>query len=56
MKYNFDIDSEEDVNKKTEDLIQFWYQRWLLTRLTTVDIDARLRDYNIERQLLGNRI
>lgn len=56
LKYNFDINSEEDVNKKTESLIQFWYQRWLLTRLTTVDIDARLADYNIERQLLGNRI
>lgn len=56
LRYNFDISSEEDVNEKTESLIQFWYQRWLLTRLTTVDIDARLAEYNIEHLLLGNRI
>lgn len=56
LKYNFDINSEEDVKDKTESLIYFWYNRWLLSRLTSVDIDTRLSEFNIERQLLGNRL
>ncbi len=56
LDYGFNLKDEEDVNCKTAQLIRFWYDRWLTTRLTSVDIDARLASFNIDRLLLGNRL
>ena len=54
LEYGFDITSKEDVEAKTYDLINYWYNRWLLKRITTVDIKDRLSKFNIEDFLLGN--
>ena len=56
LDYGFNLRDEEDVNCKTAQLIRFWYDRWLTTRLTSVDIDSRLASFNIDRLLLGNRL
>ena len=52
--YGFDISDEQIIQQKTQALIEFWYQRWLTTRLTAVDICNRLESFNIKDVLLGN--
>lgn len=54
VDYGFDISSEEDVMQKTQELIDYWYNRWLEKRLTTIDIDSRLNQFDINKLLLGN--
>ena len=54
VDYDFDLENPADVETKTQELIDYWYDRWLETRLTTVNINQRLRDFNIENILLGN--
>ena len=54
VDYGYDLNNPEIVEQKTQDLIEFWYNRWLTTRLATVDIVQRLSDFNIETILLGN--
>ncbi|PKM78414.1 MAG: hypothetical protein CVU90_02645 [Firmicutes bacterium HGW-Firmicutes-15] len=52
--YPFDINSDESINKETESLINYWYERWLTKRITTIDINKRLREFNPESILLSN--
>ena len=54
VDYGFDMNDEKDIAKKTQEIIEFWYTRWLEKRLTTVDIDERLRAFNLSDYLLGN--
>ena len=54
IDYGFDINDPIDVEEKTNYLIEYWYSRWLETRLTTVDIEARIREFNISDIMLGN--
>lgn len=54
VDYGYDISSVTEVEQKTQELIDFWYNRWLTRRLTTVDINQRLTDFNVESILLGN--
>ena len=36
--FGYDIHSEQDVQKYTQELIDYWYNRWLLMRVKSVDI------------------
>lgn len=54
VDYGYDLDNPTEVEQKTQELIDFWYNRWLLKRLTTVPIGERLAAFNIEDILLGN--
>lgn len=54
VDYCFDINDVKDINQKTQDIIEFWYKRWLEKRLTTVDIKKRLCDFKVSEILLGN--
>lgn len=56
LDYGFDISNPDQVNRHTQMLIDYWYDRWLLKRLTTVDIEERLTDFNAEEFLLSNYI
>lgn len=56
LDYNFDITSDQDVQDKTQELIDYWYKRWMEKRLTTVDIIERLNSFDIQEYLLSNRI
>lgn len=54
VDYGFNMNDENDVVNKTQEIIDFWYVRWLEKRLTTVDIDERLRAFKPSEYLLGN--
>ncbi len=54
VDYGFDISNEEDTRQKTQELIDYWYNRWLTKRLTTIDIEGRLNQFDINKLLLGN--
>jgi hypothetical protein len=52
--YGFDLYDDADIQVKTQELVDYWYSRWLLKRLTTVDIEERLSKFRMEDFLLGN--
>lgn len=54
VDYGFDLNDENVVQKTTQELIEFWYSRWLEKRLTTVDIEERLNSFKVAELLLGN--
>ena len=54
VDYGYDLSNSEEVKQKTQELIDYWYDRWLTMRLTSIDIVQRLADFNIEDILLGN--
>jgi len=54
VDYGYDLDNPAEVTRKTQELIDFWYDRWLTMRLASVDIVQRLSNFNIETILLGN--
>jgi len=47
VDYGFNPDCEKDIAHGTQALIDYWYNRWLMKRLTTVDIVQRLNDFAI---------
>ena len=54
--YNFNIEDENDIENKTQELVAYWYERWLKMRLYSVDIVERLQKFDIDRFLLSNFI
>ena len=54
VDYGFNLDSMEEVTQGTQALIDYWYDRWLTKRLTTVDIIQRLNDFMVDDFLLGS--
>lgn len=46
LDFPFDIHDEQSVFDKTQELIDFWYHRWLLKRLESVDIIGRLEGFD----------
>ena len=53
LNYPFDINSDVDVGKKTQEMIEYWYERWMCKRLHTVDIIQRLQDFTPESIMLS---
>ena len=53
LNYPFDITSNEDVIAKTQDMIDYWYERWMRKRLRTVDIIQRLQNFTPESIILS---
>ena len=53
VDYGFDLEDTNDVDEKTQEIIEFWYTRWLEKRLTTVDIEERLKSFKLSDLLLG---
>ena len=54
VDYGFNLDCEEEVAQETQELIDYWYDRWLTKRLATVDIIQRLSDFRVDDFLLGS--
>ncbi len=54
LDYGYNLENEAVVEQKTQELIEYWYQRWLTTRLTSVNIVERLDAFNITYFMLGN--
>ncbi|MEG6521379.1 Druantia anti-phage system protein DruA [Desulfotomaculum sp. 1211_IL3151] len=53
LNYPFDITNDEDIRAKTQDMIEYWYKRWMSKRLQTVDIIQRLQDFTPESIILS---
>lgn len=54
VDYGFDIGDEEETRQRTQELIDYWYSRWLEKRLTTIDVEGRLNQFDVNQLLLGN--
>ncbi len=52
--FGFDINDHDQINKHTKQLIDYWYERWLLKRLKTVNIVERLAAFDMEDIILSN--
>lgn len=53
LNYPFDATNDDDVNEKTQAMIEYWYERWMSKRLHTVDIIQRLQDFTPESIMLS---
>lgn len=45
LDYPFDIHNQNQVERMTQELIDYWYQRWLTRRLDSVDLVSRLQAF-----------
>ncbi len=54
VDYGFNLDNEDEVELKTQELINYWYNHWLIRRLDNVDIVQRLDSFRVDNFLLGN--
>ena len=55
IDYGFDLANPESINKHTQELIDYWYNRWLLMRLNSVDIVERLSRFDKTDVLLSEK-
>ncbi len=53
-EYGFDLDNDQEVEQRTQDLVDYWYNRWAVNRAQNVDLYQRLKDFNINQILIGN--
>lgn len=53
LEYPFNIDDPHDVATSTQDLIDYWYTRWLKSRLQSVNIIERLANFDINSVLVS---
>jgi virulence-associated protein VapD len=54
IEYPFDIEDESSIEQATQELIDFWQERWLKMRLKSVDIEKRLSVFKPEKILVSN--
>ena len=52
--YGFDLENAQEVEQKTQELINYWYNRWAINRCETIDLRQRLTEFNINHILIGN--
>lgn len=53
INYPFDIYDNNAILTKTQEMIDFWYNRWMTKRLETVDIIQRLENFTPKDILLS---
>lgn len=53
LLYPFDINNEDDIKLVTQQMIDFWYERWLEKRIKTVDIVSRLESFDKDSITVG---
>ncbi len=53
MDYPFDIENEQSIREGTEALINYWDQRWLHSRINSVDIVGRLQGFDANEILVS---
>ena len=53
ITYPFDFTNNHAILNKTQEMIDFWYNRWMTKRLQTVDIIQRLASFTPEDILLS---
>lgn len=55
LDYGFDVEKTESVEEHTQELIDYWYERWLLMRLNSVNIVERLTAFDDTDVLLSEK-
>ncbi len=55
LQYAFDLESTESITRVTREMSDFWYNRWLMSRIKNVDIEARLNAFKVEEFMLSRR-
>lgn len=55
IDYGFDLNNPDSVNEHTQELIDYWYDRWLLMRLKSVNIEGRLNQFDYTNVLLSTK-
>lgn len=55
LQYAFDLENPESIIQTTKEMSDFWYNRWLLSRINTVDIETRLNAFKVEEFMLSRR-
>lgn len=55
IDYGFNLANPESVNRHTQELIDYWYNRWMLMRLNSVDIVNRLGIFDKTDVLLSEK-
>lgn len=55
IDYGFDLENPESVEVHTQELIDYWYDRWMLMRLKSVDIVERLKRFDETDVLLSEK-
>lgn len=53
LDYPFDINNIEEIQQRTQELADYWYNRWLMSRLRSVDITERLEQFNMNAILVS---
>lgn len=53
LEYPYDINNSDEVATATQAMADFWYERWLKSRLKSVDIVERLADFDINSVLVS---
>lgn len=53
LDYQFDINDSLCIAKKTQEMIDYWYIRWLKKRLASVNIIERLQDFDVTTILVS---
>ena len=55
VDYGFDIKNDGNVMANTQELIDYWYDRWMSMRLHSVNIVDRLMSFDVTDVLLSER-
>lgn len=55
IDYGFEIDNSKSVEEHTQELIEYWYNRWMLMRLNSVNIVERLSKFDDSNVLLSRK-
>lgn len=55
VDYGYDLNNPVEVAKYTQELIDYWYERWMKMRLESVDIIERLGKFDADEVYLSNK-
>lgn len=54
LDYPFELDNPDSVEKKTQEISDYWYNRWLKSRIKSVDVISRLGEFNTNEVLVSS--
>lgn len=55
LHYAFDVGDTDSIMQTTKKMSDYWYNRWLMSRIKTVDIETRLNAFKVEEFMLSRR-
>lgn len=55
LQYAFDLENPDSIMQTTKKMSDYWYDRWLMSRINTVDIETRLKAFKVDDFMLSRR-